>query len=78
MPRYVVTYRLAPVPPEAEVAALYQHEGVQIFDRAGRTFYVECSEMTAERLASALTDWTVAAEKTVPLPDPRPRASWKG
>jgi hypothetical protein len=77
VPSYVLTYRPGPVPPEAEVEALRQHEGVRILDRAGRSFYVECSETTAKGLASALPDWTVAPEEFVPLPDPRPRTGGK-
>jgi hypothetical protein len=75
--RYVLTYRPAPVPPEAELAALRQREDVRLLDRAGRSVYVECSDETAERLAKDMPDWTIAPEAIVPLPDPKPRVRKK-
>jgi hypothetical protein len=77
VPRYVLTYRPAPVPPEAELALVGRHEGVRVLDRAGRSVYIESSEAAAARLASALPDWTVASEKLVPLPDTQPRVHKK-
>jgi hypothetical protein len=77
VPTYVLTYRPARVPPEAEVETLRQYEGVRVLDRAGRSFYIECSETTAKGLASALPNWTVAPEEFVALPDPRPRTGGK-
>jgi hypothetical protein len=77
VPRYVLTYRRAPVPPEAELASVDRHEDVRVLDRAGRSVYIESSEEAAARLASALPDWTVAPEKLVPLPDRHPRVHKK-
>jgi hypothetical protein len=73
MRQYVVRYQGRGPIPDADRAVIRGRPGVTVVDDFGRMVLIRSSEETAGELARLLPGWLVTPEKTVPLPDTRPR-----
>lgn len=74
MPRFILRYRGSGPMPGADVDAITRAPGLEVIDGSSpRMLLVEARREDVEALLSGRTDWIVAPERTVTLPDPRPK-----
>ena len=73
MGSFIIRYKGRGTVPAADLARIRDRPGVKVLDTADRMLLVQSSPDTADELARLLPDWLVTPEKTVPLPDARPR-----
>jgi hypothetical protein len=74
MGRFILRFTGRGSPPDSDLAQIRSAPGVSIVDSASpRMFLVQASPDTVRKLAAGLSGWTYNPERTIPLPDPRPK-----
>lgn len=71
--RFVLRFGGAGEKPRADVAKIRATRSLTVIDESPRMLLVDASEETLDRLMTALPEWTLSPEMSVPLPDPRPK-----
>jgi hypothetical protein len=61
----------------ADVARIRKTEGVTVIDEAPRMLLVQCAKTRAKQLVDSLDNWVMSEERTVELPNPRPKVRSK-
>jgi len=63
--------------PAADVTHIRECEGVTILNEAPRMLLVQCTKTRAKQLVEELDKWVMSEERTVELPNPRPKVRSK-
>jgi hypothetical protein len=71
MSRYILRFKGHGAIPAPDLTRIESEPHVKVVDRSSRMLLVEAAEQTIHRLAEALPGWTIAPERTIPLPDTR-------
>ncbi len=73
MGRYIVRYVGEGLRPAAEAQRIREAPGLTVLDEAAQMMLVEASAGQLRELMGTLPDWTWTPERSIRLPDPRPR-----
>ncbi len=73
MGRYIVRYVGEGLRPAAEAQRIRETPGLKVLDDATQMMLVEASAGKLRELMDSLPDWTWTPERSIRLPDPRPR-----
>ena len=73
MARYVLRFTGRDAPPDDHRQRIANLPDVRIVDESLRMLLVEAPPESISRLTQELPDWTWTPERTIPLPDPRPK-----
>jgi hypothetical protein len=74
MARSILRYRGGDDTPPDDIARIREAPEVTVLDGSvQRMFLVEGTDEAIQNLAQALPGWIAVPERTVPLPDPRPK-----
>ena len=73
MGRYIVRYAGEGSRPAADVQRIRASRGLNVLDDSSRMMLVEASAKSLKSLMSSIPGWTWTPERTIRLPDPRPR-----
>jgi hypothetical protein len=71
--RYIVRYVGEGLRPAADVQRIREAPGLTVLDDAAQMMLVEASAGKLRELMGSLPDWTWTPERSIRLPDPRPR-----
>ena len=78
MTRYILRFRGQGPKPAADVATIRSQPHLTVVDdEAARMVLVEVPADDLQALMQSLPDWVVSEERTLQLPDPRPRVRRK-
>jgi len=78
MKKYVLRFTGSGAKPAADVARIRKCEGIAVVDEAPRMLLVQCTSKTRVRqLVDNLDNWVMSEERTVQLPNPRPKVRSK-
>lgn len=72
--RFVLRYRGAGPPPEADVARVSQLPSAVVVEALPKMLLVESDPDELQGLVDSLPDWVMAPERSYPIPDTRRRA----
>jgi hypothetical protein len=70
---FILRFKGPGAAPAADLERIRSAPGVKVVDSSPRMVLVEAPTETVRQLAEALPGWTSAPERTIPLPDPRPK-----
>jgi hypothetical protein len=73
MNRFILRFKGQGAMPASDLAQIDAVPDIIVVDRSARMLLVEAATQAVHRLAEALPHWTVTPERTIPLPDPRPK-----
>ncbi len=73
MSRFILRYRGAGPMPAADLARIRGLPHGTVLDETSRMVLVELPDDDAAEVGRTLASWTLAPEREIPLPDPRPR-----
>ncbi len=73
MARYIVRYVGEGLRPSADLQRIRAAPGLTVLDDSARMLLVEGSPKNLEELMGSLPGWTWTPERSLRLPDPRPR-----
>lgn len=73
VPRFILRYQGADAIPPDAVAQVQRIKGATIVDQAPRMLLIDGDEGAVRRAVQHLPQWSCIPERTVPLPDPRPK-----
>jgi hypothetical protein len=73
MARYILRFTGRGASPDDARQRLSNWQDVKIVDESPRMLLVEASPEAINRLTEELPGWTSTLERTIPLPDPRPK-----
>jgi hypothetical protein len=71
--RYIVRFAGQGLRPEADAQRIRQAPGLTVLDDSSHMMLVEASAKRLKELMDSLPDWTCTPERSLRLPDPRPR-----
>lgn len=71
--RYLLRYKGPGPKPASDVKCILNTAGLVMLDESPRMILVELPESDLDALMAQLTSWIAVPERTVPLPDSRPR-----
>ncbi len=77
MAKYILRYTGSGAKPAADVTRIRRSDGVIILDEAPRMLLVQCAKPRAKQLIDNLVDWVLSEERSVELPNPRPKVRSK-
>ncbi|MCG6875606.1 MAG: hypothetical protein LJE97_11000 [Betaproteobacteria bacterium] len=77
MKKYILRFTGNGAKPAADVARIRKSQGVTIVDEAPRMLLVQCPKTRAKQLVEALDNWVMSEERTIELPNPRPKVRSK-
>jgi hypothetical protein len=77
MKKYILRFTGSGAKPAADVARIRKTEGVTVLDEAPRMLLVQCAKTRAKQLVDSLDNWVMSEERTVELPNPRPKVRSK-
>lgn len=78
MDRFILRYRGSGPRPAETVERIRGLPNVTVLDDSPRMLLVEGLEGELRSLIESLSDWVMAPERMVPLPDPRPKPRQAG
>jgi hypothetical protein len=73
MKRFILRYKGSGPKPQEDVARIRGLPHTTVLDDAARMLLVTAPEAELRALMGSLPDWVMSAEKTLTLPDPRPK-----
>ena len=73
MGRYIVRYAGQGLRPSADVQRIRAVPGLTVLDESSRMMLVEGSEKRLKELMGSLPGWSWSPERTIRLPDHRPK-----
>ena len=73
MGRYILRSTGTGSKPTADMKRIRAAPRVTVLDDSGRMLLVEASEERVKELVSAMSGWSWSPERTIRLPDPRPK-----
>ena len=73
MERFIVRYRGAGPKPEEDVRRIRALPTTTVIDDSPRMLLVAAPEAELRSLIASMSDWVLAPERTIKLPDPRPK-----
>ncbi len=73
MARYIVRYVGEGLRPDADVQRIREAQGLTVLDDVTHMLLVEASQKSLKALMGSLPGWTWTPERSIRLPDPRPR-----
>jgi hypothetical protein len=73
MGRYIVRYVGEGLRPSADVQRIRAAPGLKVLDDSSRMLLVEGSPKSLKGLMGSLPGWTWVPERSIRLPDPRPK-----
>jgi hypothetical protein len=71
--RFILRYTGKGPIPARDRERIRDSPGAHILDDSSRMLLVEAPEDTMEALISSMPDWVSARERTIKMPDPRPK-----
>ena len=71
--RYILRFRGPGATPDEDVRLIRSVRRARVIDQSDRTLLVEAPDGELRKLVSAMSRWVIGDERTVPLPDPRPK-----
>jgi hypothetical protein len=71
--RYIVRYVGEGLRPAADVRRIREAPGLTVLDDSSRMMLVQASAKRLRELMDSLPGWTWTPERSIRLPDPRPR-----
>jgi len=77
MKKYILRFTGSGAKPAADVTHIRECEGVTILSEAPRMLLVQCAKSRAKQLVEELDNWVMSEERTVELPNPRPKVRSK-
>jgi hypothetical protein len=77
MKKYILRFTGSGAKPAVDVARIRKSEGVTVLDEAPRMVLVQCAKTRAKQLVDGLENWVMTEERTVELPNPRPKVRSK-
>jgi hypothetical protein len=73
MARYVLRFTGRGAPPQQHRERIAKLPDAKIVDETPKMLLVEAPPETINRLSQELPDWTSTLERTISLPDPKPK-----
>lgn len=73
MPRFILRFTGSGAKPADDLQRIRTQPETKVLDETERMILLEASPAKVAKLQSSLKDWSVCAEQSVPLPDPRPK-----
>ena len=73
MARFILRYKGSGSKPQEDVARIRALAQTTVLNESDRMLLVAAPEAELRALMGSLPDWVMSAEKTLTLPDPRPR-----
>jgi hypothetical protein len=74
MGRFILRFTGRGSPSDSDLAQISSAPGITIVEKASpRMLLVQASPEMVRKLAAGLSGWTYSAERSIPLPDPRPK-----
>jgi len=73
MSRYILRFRGEGTRPEKDVEFIRSLPETTVLDDSPRMLLVEAPEDVLRGALQSLPDWVMVEEKSIPLPDPRPK-----
>lgn len=73
MRRFILRYTGGGAAPPADVDAILGQGGLTVVDRTPRMLLVDAAPSVVDRLVGALRGWVSAPERSLPVPDVRPK-----
>jgi len=78
MKKYILRFTGSGAKPAADVARIRKSGGVTILNESPRMLLVQCAtKARAKQLVDHLENWVMSEERTVELPNPRPKVRSK-
>jgi len=77
MKKYILRFTGSGAKPAADVTRIRKSEGVTIVDEAPRMLLVQCAKTRAKQLVEDLDKWVMSEDRSVVLPNPRPKVRSK-
>jgi len=77
MKKYILRFTGSGAKPAADVTRIRKSEGVTIVDESPRMLLVQCAKTRAKQLVEDLDKWVMSEERSVELPNPRPKVRSK-
>jgi hypothetical protein len=77
MAKYILRFTGSGEKPAADVKSIRKRAGVTILDEAPRMLLVQCAKPRAKQLVDKLENWVMSEERSVELPNPRPKVRSK-
>lgn len=73
MSRFILRFRGAGAVPVEDIERIRASHDVNVIESAGRMLLVDAPADVLRSLAQSMADWTISEERTVSIPDPRPK-----
>lgn len=73
MSRFILRFTGSGKMPASDLQRIRSHPEVKIVDETSRMLLIEATKQTAGRLGEELAEWVCTAERSYPVPDPRPK-----
>lgn len=77
MKKYILRFTGNGAKPPADVRRIRKAEGVTVLDEAPRMLLVQCAKTRVKQLVEELDNWVMSEDRTVELPNPRPKVRSK-